>query len=45
MTAGMFSMEEANGLSHYIPALSNRNLDAYHALQWYQDTGLGLLGW
>lgn len=45
MTVGMFSMEEANGLSHYIPALSNRNLDAYHALQWYQDTGLGLLGW
>lgn len=43
--AGMFSMEGANGITHYIPGSSTQRDVAYRSLQWYQDAGLEKLGW
>lgn len=42
---GMFSMEGANGITHYIPGSSTQRDVAYRSLQWYQDAGLEKLGW
>ena len=42
---GMFSMEGANGITHYIPGSSTRRDAAYRSLQWYRDAGLEKLGW
>lgn len=47
--AKMFSMEGANGVSHYIPSAlgkSATNRDAeYRSTAWYNDAGLSKLGW
>lgn len=43
--AGMFSMEGANGITHYIPGSSTQRDVAYRSLKWYQDAGLEKLGW
>lgn len=48
--AGMFSMEGANGVTHYIPSASNSYNDraaraAYRTTSWYIDTGLSRLDW
>lgn len=43
--AGMFSMEGANGITHYIPGSSTQRDAAYRSLKWYQDAGLEKLGW
>ena len=42
---GMFSMEGANGITHYIPGDNASRHEAYRSLQWYQDAGLQKLGW
>lgn len=43
---GMFSMERANGVSHYIPADSEPSVArAYRSMKWYQAAGLSQLGW
>ena len=42
---GMFSMEGANGITHYIPGSSTQRDAAYRSLKWYQDAGLEKLGW
>lgn len=42
---GMFSMEGANGITHYIPGSSTQRDAAYRSLQWYRDAGLEKLGW
>ncbi len=42
---GMFSMEGANGITHYIPGSSTQRDVAYRSLKWYQDAGLEKLGW
>ena len=42
---GMFSMEGANGITHYIPGSSAQRDAAYRSLKWYQDAGLEKLGW
>lgn len=42
---GMFSMEGANGITHYIPGSSTQRDAAYHSMKWYQDAGLEKLGW
>lgn len=43
---GLFSMERANGISHYIPR-ADRTLAAasYRQTDWYKDAGLSQLGW
>ncbi|MBO4985311.1 MAG: peptidase C11 [Bacteroides sp.] len=46
--SGMFSMERANGLSHYVPtaAPASTALDIAHcSTTWYKDAGLSQLGW
>lgn len=42
----LFSMEGANGISHFIPR-ANRPLaaSAYQDTDWYRDAGLSQLGW
>lgn len=42
---GMFSMEDANGITHYIPGSNTTNDEAYKSTSWYQDAGLTKLGW
>ncbi len=43
---GMFSMERANGVTHYIPAeLTSEATLAYHATEWYEAAGLAQIGW
>lgn len=42
---GMFSMEGANGITHYIPGSSTQRDAAYRSMKWYQDAGLEKLGW
>lgn len=43
---GMFSMERANGLTHYIPSDSKpATAVAYRQMGWYQAAGLNVLGW
>ncbi len=42
---GMFSMEGANGVSHYIPASSASAAKAYRSTDWYEAAGLSELGW
>lgn len=50
MSVGLFSMERANGVSHYIPS-SGTSSDAkaanaaYRSTKWYKDTGLSRLDW
>lgn len=42
---GMFSMERANGLSHYLPRADRASAaKAYQSTAWYQDAGLAALG-
>lgn len=42
---GMFSMEGANGLSHYLPRANHDSATkAYQSTAWYQDAGLAALG-
>lgn len=44
--AGMFSMERANGISHYIPRSDRtKAAEAYRQTDWYKDAGLSQLGW
>ena len=45
MVVGMFSMEGANGITHYIPGGNTTNDEAYKSTSWYQDAGLAQLGW
>lgn len=43
---GMFSMEGANGVSHYIPSYSQGSAAAaYRSTEWYSAAGLSRLGW
>lgn len=43
---GMFSMERANGISHYIPRSDRTKAAAsYRQTDWYKDAGLSQLGW
>lgn len=43
---GMFSMERASGVSHYIPTDSRQSVaEAYRSMKWYQAAGLSQLGW
>lgn len=44
--AGMFKMDKAHGVSHYIPTdLSGSAAKAYRQTAWYQAAGLSQLGW
>ncbi|MCR4764566.1 MAG: peptidase C11 [Bacteroidaceae bacterium] len=45
-TVGLFSMEEANGVTHYIlsPSDTSKYTD-YRTNSWYFDAGLSKLGW
>lgn len=44
--AGLFSMERANGISHYIPRTDRTNAaQSYRQTDWYKDAGLSQLGW
>lgn len=50
MSANMFSMERANGVSHYIPSASTSSTAraanaAYRSTSWYSAVGLSRLGW
>lgn len=46
MSCGLFSMERANGVSHYIPSPSKPAVaKAYRSLKWYEAAGLSRLGW
>lgn len=43
-----FSMEEAHGMTHYIPKKNDASANSdvlYHSTSWYKDAGLGQLGW
>ena len=43
---GMFSMEGANGVTHYIPeSIVSPRAEAYRSLEWYGAAGLSKLGW
>lgn len=43
---GMFSMEGTNGVSCYIPSVSNTVTDkAYRSTEWYTSAGFAALGW
>lgn len=43
---GMFSMEGANGLTHYIPkSTTGSAAAAYRSTEWYKSAGLSQLGW
>ncbi len=43
---GMFSMEDANGVTHYVPSSPTAAAcEAYHSLAWYEDAGISQLGW
>ncbi len=42
----MFSMEGTNGVSCYIPSVSNTVTDkAYRSTEWYTSAGFAALGW
>lgn len=42
----LFSMERANGISHYIPRADRVSAaNAYRQTDWYKDAGLSQLGW
>lgn len=44
--ADMFSMEGTNGVSCYIPSVSNTVTDkAYRSTEWYTSAGFAALGW
>lgn len=45
--SGMFSMERANGITHYIPSLTKAYpaAEAYRSTAWYEDAGLSFIGW
>ena len=46
MSVGMFSMERANGVSHYIPMDSKPSVaEAYRSTAWYKAAGLSQIGW
>ena len=51
LSAGMFSMQNSNGVSHYIPKVISSSVTstpmdkAYRLTSWYKDTGLSDLGW
>lgn len=43
---GMFSMEGANGVTHYIPlSLDSQAAGVYHLTAWYKAAGLAGIGW
>lgn len=43
---GMFSMERANGVTHYIPsATEDAAARAYRSTAWYSAVGLASIGW
>lgn len=43
---GLFSMERANGISHYIPRTDRtKAAESYRQTDWYKDAGLVQLGW
>ena len=43
---GLFSMERANGITHYIPRADRVSAaNAYRQTDWYKDAGLSQLGW
>lgn len=43
---GMFSMEGTNGVSCYIPSVSNTVTDkTYRSTEWYTSAGFAALGW
>ena len=45
-SAGRFSMEGANGVSHYIPSsVTSPRAESYRSLEWYEAAGLSKLGW
>lgn len=45
-TGGMFSMDGAHGVSHYVPAsVTSKAAEAYRSTAWYQAAGLERLGW
>ena len=44
--AGMFSMKNTNGVTHYIPAsTASAAAVAYRSTAWYEAAGLSKLGW
>lgn len=44
--AGMFSMKETNGVTHYIPlSLDSQAAAAYRSTAWYTAAGLDKMGW
>ncbi len=44
--AGMFSMKETNGVTHYIPlSLDSQATAAYRSTAWYTAAGLDKMGW
>lgn len=46
MFAQMFSMEGANGVTHYIPVtLASAATAAYRSTAWYKDAGFSKIGW
>lgn len=46
MSTGLFSMERANGVSHYIPSASKPSVvKAYRSMEWYKAAGLSQLDW
>lgn len=46
MSGGMFSMERASGVSHYIPTDSKPSAaEAYRSMAWYEEVGLSRIGW
>ena len=43
---GVFSMERANGITHYIPRSDRtKAAESYRQTDWYKDAGLSQLGW
>ena len=43
---GLFSMERANGITHYIPRADRVSAaNDYRQTDWYKDAGLSQLGW
>lgn len=43
---GLFSMDRANGITHYIPRADRVSAaNAYRQTDWYKDAGLSQLGW
>lgn len=47
MSVALFSMERANGVTHYIPSSTTSSAAnaAYRSTDWYEAAGLSRLGW